>query len=136
MKVKKESLLIIAAIVWFIAGFNILRIGLISYVGYVNILNVFVSIIVFLLFWFMVFLRLTKKHTKRIKSYNENQFFLKFFDVKSFCIMAFMMILGISIRTFPLMPNMCIAVFYTGLGSALSLAGILFGLNYYRLKRQ
>lgn len=136
MKVKKESLLIIAAIVWFIAGFNILRIGLISYIGYVNILNVFVSIIVFLLFWFMVFFRLTKKHTKRIRSYNENQFFLKFFDVKSFCIMAFMMILGISIRSFSLMPNMCIAVFYTGLGSALSLAGILFGFNYYKLKRQ
>ncbi|MGO5359596.1 hypothetical protein ACTQYZ_10015 [Anaerofustis sp. LCP19S3_F7] len=136
MKVKKETLLIIAAIVWFIAGFNILRIGLTSYVGYVNILNVFVSIIVFLAFWFMVFYKLTKKHTKRIRSYNENQFFLKFFDVKSFCIMAFMMSLGISIRAFSLMPNMCIAVFYTGLGSALSLTGILFGLNYYKLKRQ
>ena len=95
MKVKKENLLIIASLVWLAAGFNILRIGIKSYTGYVTILNLFLSAVVFLIFWFMVFYKLTVKHTDRIQKYEEElQFFLKFFDIKSFCIMAFMMILG------------------------------------------
>ena len=89
----------------------------------VTILNLFLSAVVFLIFWFMVFYKLTVKHTDRIQKYEEElQFFLKFFDIKSFCIMAFMMIFGISIRSFNLAPDVFIAVFYTGLGTALFLS--------------
>ena len=131
MKVKKHNLLILASAVWLIAGFNILRIGLISYKNYITILNILFSVVVFIAFWFMVFSKLVKKHTDRILSYDEEkQFFLKFFDIKSFCIMVFMISFGISIRTFNLLPEVFIAVFYTGLGSALFLAGLLFGRNY------
>ena len=52
MKVKRNTLLLIACLVWSAAGFNILRIG-----GYEE----------------------------------ESHFFMKFFDVKSFLIMAVMM---------------------------------------------
>ena len=136
MKVKKENLLIIASLVWLAAGFNILRIGIKSYSGYVTILNLLLSAVVFLIFWFMVFYKLTVKHTDRIQKYEEElQFFLKFFDIKSFCIMAFMMIFGISIRSFNLSPDVFIAVFYTGLGTALFGAGLLFGRNYYKYKQ-
>ncbi len=94
------------------------------------------SAVVFLIFWFMVFYKLTVKHTDRIQKYEEElQFFLKFFDIKSFCIMAFMMIFGISIRSFNLAPDVFIAVFYTGLGTALFGAGLLFGRNYYKYKQ-
>lgn len=135
MKVKKENLLIIASIVWLVAGFNILRIGIEAYTGYVTILNIFLSITVFLIFWFMVFHKLTVKHTNRISMYQEEkQFFLNFFDIKSFCIMAFMMVFGITIRTFNLAPDVFIAVFYTGLGTALFMAGLIFGQNYYRYR--
>ena len=136
MKVKKENLLIIASIVWLVAGFNILRIGIESYTGYVTILNIFLSIAVFLIFWFMVFHKLTVKHTNRIRMYHEEmQFFLKFFDTKSFFIMAFMIVFGITIRTFNLAPDVFIAVFYTGLGAALFMAGLIFGRNYYRYRQ-
>ena len=74
------------------------------------------------------------------KAYTENtdiqgrkkQFFLKFFDVKSFVIMAVMMTGGIYIRESGLGPEIFIAVFYSGLGASLLLAGILFGRNYFR----
>lgn len=133
MKVKKHNLLLIASIVWLIAGFNILKIGIETYVGYTKLLNFFLSIIVFIIFWFAIFYKLTKKHTHRIHSYEiEKQFFLNFFDLKSFIIMAFMIIFGITIRTFNLLPDRFIAIFYTGLGAALFLAGIIFGLNYYK----
>ena len=55
MKVKKHNLLLIASIVWLIAGFNILKIGIETYVGYTKLLNFFLSIIVFIIFWFAIF---------------------------------------------------------------------------------
>lgn len=132
MKVKKHHLLFFACVVWMIAGFNVLKIGIESYNEYRTILNYGLTILVFLVFWFMVFYKLTVKHTTRIQGYEEEkQFFYKFFDLKSFFIMAFMISFGIIIRTFHLLPERFIAVFYTGLGAALFLAGVLFGVNYF-----
>ena len=138
MKVKKHHLLFFACVVWMIAGFNVLKIGIESYNEYRTILTYGLTILVFLIFWFMVFYKLTVKHTTRIQGYEEEkQFFYKFFDLKSFFIMAFMISFGIIIRTFHLLPERFIAVFYTGLGAALFLAGVLFGFNYLTvLKRK
>lgn len=132
MKVKKRNLLLLAGIIWTIAGFNILRIGIISYENNLTVINLLISAVVFATFWFMVFGKLVRKHTHRITNYTEEmQFFLKFFDVKSFCIMAFMMTFGIGLRVSGICPDTFIAVFYSGLGTALFLAGILFGYNYF-----
>lgn len=136
MKIKKRTLLLLAAIVWMIAGFNILRIGIETYAAYKSVINFILSLFVFLFFWFMIFYKLTVKHTDRIQNYQEErQFFLNFFDLKSFLIMAFMITFGITIRTFHLLPDRFIAVFYTGLGAALFLAGITFGRNYIFFKK-
>ena len=71
------------------------------------------------------------KVKKRIHEFEEElQLFYKFFDLKSFLIMAFMISFGIIIRKFRLLPDRFIAVFYTGLGAALFVAGLLFGKNY------
>lgn len=75
--------------------------------------------------------KLVNKHTKRIKNFDsEKQYFWRFFDLKSFLIMAFMIAFGLSIRAFNLMPQVFIAVFYTGLGLALTLAGFKFSVSY------
>ncbi|WP_341273114.1 hypothetical protein [Intestinimonas timonensis] len=60
----------------------------------------------------------------------ERHFFLKFFDGKAFAIMAVMMSGGIGLRVSGLAPERFIAVFYTGLGASLLLAGLLFGRNF------
>lgn len=131
MKVKSRTLLLIASLVWVIAGFNIVRIGFEAYRDNLTMLNVFLSIVVFCLFWFLIFSKLVIKHTNRIKGYGDKkQLFIMFFDLKSFMIMAFMMVFGILIRSFDLAPEFFIAFFYTGLGTALFLAGLLFGKNY------
>lgn len=99
LKVKKNSLLMIACLVWGIAGINILRIGLLAYPAYVTVGNIILSVAVFSVFQYFIFGKLVKKHTQRIRTYEEEkQFFLKFFDVKSFVIMAVMMTGGIYIR--------------------------------------
>ena len=136
MKVRKNTLLLIACLVWAAAGVNILRIGLLAYPAYVSVWNVVLSLVVFGVFQYFIFGRLVKKHTRRICGYEEeHQFFLKFFDAKSFAIMAVMMIGGILLRTSGLGPERFIAVFYSGLGASLLLAGLLFGRNYLRALR-
>lgn len=131
MKVKRDTLLLLACLVWCAAGFNILRIGLMAYPDHLDLLNFVLSAVVFTVFQLFVFGKLVRKHTTRIGLYEEGRhFFLKFFDAKSFAIMAVMMTGGIALRSSGIAPERFIAVFYTGLGASLLLAGILFGVNF------
>lgn len=98
MKVKRNTLLLLAALVWGIAGANILRIGLAAYPAYLTLWNTLLSVLVFAVFQQAVFGKLVKKHTARIGAYpDERLFFLRFFDRKSFVIMAVMMTGGIGL---------------------------------------
>ena len=131
MKVKRNTLLLLACLVWSAAGFNILRIGLEAYPAHLTVLNCLLSVLVFVVFQRFIFGKLVKKHTARISAYlEERHFFLKFFDGKAFAIMAVMMTGGIGLRISGLAPERFIAVFYTGLGASLLVAGLLFGCNY------
>ncbi len=137
MKVKKELLLIFACFIWIVAGANVLKIGISAYTPFFSVPNLLISVVVFLLFEHLVFSRLVKKHVERISNYEEEyQFFYKFFDLKSFIIMAGMMSGGIFFRKIELFPNHFIAVFYSGLGAALLIAGILFGINYIKMRKE
>ena len=135
-RVKKRTLLLIAGIVWLTAGINVARLGGLSYLSieqrwYWYLL----SIVIFLLFGAMFF-RMSQKHTKRIMGYeDERQLFLRFFDLKAYIIMAIMMGGGIGLRAAGVFPDQFVAFFYTGLGSALALAGVLFMKNYIRFER-
>lgn len=131
MKVKRNTLLLLACLVWSAAGFNILRIGVMTYPAYLSALNAALSVLVFAVFQKFIFGKLVHKHTARISAYEEERhFFLKFFDGKAFAIMAVMMSGGIGLRASGLAPERFIAVFYTGLGASLLLAGLLFGCNF------
>ena len=122
--VKKETLLLLAGLVWGAAGFNILRIGLLAYPGHVTLWNLALSALVF---------GLVQRHTARILGYGtERKWFWQFFDGKSFLIMVFMMAFGIGLRASGLAPEGFIAVFYTGLGASLLTAGLRFLLAVSR----
>lgn len=132
-KVKTHTLLLLACLVWLAVGGNILRLGVLSYPPFVNVWNVLLSILVFTIFGRFIFGPLVKKHRTRIAGYDEQkQYFFRFFDGKSFLIMAFMMGGGIWLRASGLAPDMFIAVFYSGLGAALMLAGVLFGVHFVK----
>lgn len=135
MKVKKRTLLLIACFVWLAAGFNILKIGMQVYPNYINVINIILSLVVFTVFQVFIFGKLVKKHAARIVGYEEEQqFFLKFFDIPAFIIMAVMMSGGIFLRYSGIAPEVFIAVFYIGLGASLTLAGVLFGHQYITVK--
>lgn len=133
-KVRAKYLLLIAAAVWFAAGINIARLGILSAAEgttapWVMIVGIPVVFIVF----HMMFSRLVGKHADRIRGYGEEKMHvLKFFDIKGYIIMAIMMGGGIALRSFGLVPSWFVAFFYTGLGIALALAGIGFLVHFVK----
>ena len=128
--VKKRTLLLIAGIVWLMAGFNVARLGVLSYAVIEKRWYLYVlSAVVFVLFGRMFF-KMSKKHTKRIIGYEEYRPFWHFFDVKAYLMMACMMSGGIGFRAVGIFPDIFVAFFYSGLGCALALAGVLFAKNY------
>lgn len=128
--VKKRTLLLIAGIVWLMAGFNVARLGVLSYAVIEKRWYLYVlSAVVFVLLGRMFF-KMSKKHTKRIIGYEEYRPFWHFFDVKAYLMMACMMSGGIGFRAAGIFPDIFVAFFYSGLGCALALAGVLFAKNY------
>ena len=61
MQVKKNTLLLLACLVWTAAGVNILRIGLLAYATQVSLPHILLSLLVFFLFQVFVFGRLVGK---------------------------------------------------------------------------
>ena len=124
--VNKKVLLYTAGCVWIFAGINILRIGIITWLNDTHywLFKIGEATIVFLLFFNLVFKRLFYKHSERISRKNGKHCPFSFFDVKGWIIMIFMIAFGITIRTFHLLPNSFISVFYTGLSTALIITGL------------
>ena len=132
--VKKRKLLAIAGCVWLIAGFNVARLGVLSYqkLASISVFHILLSLVVFCAFG-MMFFKMSIKHTKRIKGYKEEfRPVWHFFDLKAYMIMAVMMGGGIGLRSSGLVPDVFIAVFYTGLGCALALAGVMFWIVFIK----
>ena len=130
--VPNRTLLGIAGVVWLAAGVNILRIGLraaasvfaAASAGRV-LLAVLLAAAIFLAFHWM-FSHIVMKHTIRIRAYETKQPFWRFFDGKSYLLMTFMMSMGIALRRSGWLPDFFFAFFYTGLGTALTIAGLRF----------
>ena len=95
------------------------------------------TLVVFLMFHLFVFKKLVKKHSERIRGFEESKKQIwHFFDKKGYIIMAIMMGGGIALRASGLLPEWFIAFFYTGLGLALTVAGISFIVSYIRGGRE
>ncbi|WP_321028864.1 hypothetical protein VCM39_14720 [Bacteroides sp. CG01] len=135
--VNRQVLLITAGIVWIVAGANILRIGIVTWLNDSQywLFKMGEATVVFLLFFILIFRRLYYKHTERItQKKQEKNCPFSFFDVKSWIVMIFMISLGISIRSLHLLPTSFISVFYTGLSLALIATGVLF-IRYWWQRR-
>lgn len=131
------KLLAIAGCVWLIAGVNVALLGVQAYAGLDTLpwTCVILSCMVFAVFGAMFYV-MTRKHTARILNYpRSTKAVWHFFDIKAYAIMAVMMGGGIWLRLSGLVPEAFIAFFYTGLGSALALAGVLFWYRFFTVPR-
>jgi len=137
LAIEKKKLMIVAGVVWLLAGLNIANIGVQAYLDVASwpllIALVAGSLAVFALFYIKIFSPMTKKHAGRILSYTTRAVSVfRFFDVKGYLIMALMMTVGIGLRLSGVVPEWFIAFFYTGLGSALAVSGAAFFLYYHK----
>lgn len=131
-RVEKRTLLLIAGIVWGFAGFRVITLGIgdvkSNYGNWTGTL-IFASVVFYIFFKF-IFSKMLKKHIKRIiESRQEKNCVFSFFDLKSYCIMSFMIFLGIVVRSSRIFNPVYVGNFYIGLGLALFMAGILFLLS-------
>ena len=68
---------------------------------------------------------MVQKHARRIAGYTDDRVhLLLFFDIKSYCILAFMMAFGVLLRKAGCWPGSWIRTFYAGLGATLPAAGV------------
>lgn len=122
---KTKSLTLIAGTIWLLAGFNVCRIGVVSWMDLetTSVLMV-VGSIVTLLFFSTMFVKMLFKNVRRIEVDKCRLWHMM--PVKSYAIMAFMITFGILLRNCPAIPSAFIASFYVGLGSALMVAGTVY----------
>ena len=127
--IPKNHLMLIAGLVWCAAGAMVCMIGLPLELGLApeHLILLPLSGVIFLAFYFLVFARLVRKHTGRIRARTEDRLpFWNFFNASSWAVMALMMGGGMALRLSHLMPDWMIAFFYSGLGVALFLCGVRF----------
>ena len=132
--VPKNILLLIAGLVWCVAGAMVCKIGLPLLWAYewTQPLLLLWATVVFLLFYFLIFARLVVKHTVRIRQKAQIRLpFWQFFDTSSYVVMVIMMVGGMWLRLAHVVPEWMIAFFYSGLGLALFSCGVRF-LDVYR----
>ena len=138
LAVRRENLLVVAGIVWIIAGLNVVNIGLraAAELGGAQLPVIALLLIgglaVFTAFHAM-FGRIVKKNAARIRALaGEAASPLRFLDAKGYLIMVVMMGGGIGLRVAGLIPAWFVSFFYTGLGTALALTGAGFLMHRRR----
>jgi hypothetical protein len=127
--IPKNRLMLIAGMVWCIAGAMVSGIGLplLWKLGFAQLVLYPLAGVVFLIFYFLIFSRLVVKHTERIRAKSEQRLpFWNFFDTSSYIVMVIMMAGGMWLRLAHVFPNWMIAFFYSGLGIALFSCGVRF----------
>jgi hypothetical protein len=129
LHIPKNHLMLIAGVVWCMAGAMVCMIGLPLEFGLAPSHPILfpLAVVIFFVFYFFVFARLVGKHTGRIRARVEERLpFWHFFNASSWAVMAVMMGGGMALRLSHLMPDWMIAFFYSGLGVALFLCGVRF----------
>lgn len=127
MQVKKTLLILSAGLLWLIAGINVSTIGWREYSN--TDTNIFLHIIyvaLTALFFLFMFRRSYTRNVNRIIQLREIKHPLSFFDFKGWMLIVFMIALGVSVRSYGLLPSSFIAPFYQGLGGMLVLFGCRF----------
>lgn len=140
--VPKRVLFFAAALVWGIASYRIISMGIVDAVikSKYYLLNIPIGLIIFYLFSKNVFNKMYLKHTKRIINGKiERPCIFSFFDFKGYVIMAFMITGGIALRRSKLIPPVYLGIFFIGLGLSLLLASAFFlysGVRYAEIKEK
>lgn len=127
--VPKNHLMLIAGIVWCVAGAMVCLVGLplLFKLEPADPILLPLAMLIFAVFYLLVFSKLVRKHTHRIRAREEERLpFWHFFNRSSWIVMFVMMGGGMALRLTHAVPDWFIAFFYSGLGIALFICGLRF----------
>jgi len=133
-RVSKHYLFLIAALVWTFAGVMLLFRGFTFYVGTPEnwVLKLIISILSGLLFYQLLFTRITKKHVARIQDMEvQKPVIFSFFNFRSYLMMFSMITLGVSLRLSGLVLPEYLALMYITMGIPLLLSSYRFYSSFF-----
>ena len=127
--VPRRYLMLIAGIVWSIAG-TILLFKAYRFMNF-EVKNIFIylsiSVLAGLLFFCFLFSKISKRHIYRLQSFkNERYSFFSFFNPRSYVLMFSMITMGIIIRKLQLVQNQTLAYVYLTMGIPLLISSFRF----------
>lgn len=130
LKAGKKSLLAINAVLWAIPGVIISTKGILAYStvdGCNKVLYLIAGSLLTLVFFLFIFSKITKKYTDQILQLpDEKNSVFMIMNLKGYLMFAFMIILGLVLKSIHSVPIEFFAFFYCGLGPALLYAAIKF----------
>jgi hypothetical protein len=128
-RIARRYLYLVAALVWTFAGTMLLFRGMLLFLDddYLIWIRLFISIITGILFYWLLFSKISKKHTNRIaRMQQEKPCLFSFFNIKSYILMTLMITAGISLRKSGLIPPVYLSVIYVTMGIPLFVSSIRF----------
>jgi hypothetical protein len=131
--VPRRALLLIAGCAWSIAGGILITRSLIHLIG-VNhnlAMEIGIGVLTGILFYSLLFARISKKHITRISLITiDNPCFFSFFNFRSYLLMAIMISGGITLRLSGLVNQEIIYTFFLGMGLPLLVSAWRFFYSY------
>jgi hypothetical protein len=135
--ISKRYLLFVAALVWTFAG------GMLFFRGFSMLvlspqiiwLKIIGCILAGMLFYRYMFSKISFKHIQRImKMKSEKPCFFSFFNLRGYLTMAFMICMGIVLRTSGIVPVEYLSMFYVVMGVPLTVSAFRFYFHciYYK----
>jgi hypothetical protein len=135
-KTSRRNLLFIAAVVWTFAGVMLFSrgIGMINMDPEFYMLRWIISLVGGVLFYWILFTRISRKHVNRIISFpDDHPSVLAFFDKKGYIMMVGMISLGIILRKSGIVEPFYLSVLYITMGIPLFISSLRFyysAINY------
>ncbi len=135
--VSKRVLLFEAALVWTFAGGMLLFRGssMLEASSGFSWLKIITCICSGVIFFVLVFTKISRKHVDRINNlFGERHFFYEFFNFKSYLMMAGMITMGILLRKSLIVPLASLSLAYITMGIPLLFSSFRFYLNWFKFQ--
>lgn len=127
--IPRENLFLLGGIVWLFAGFMLAMKGTIFILGqgHHKIAEVLIASMTGVLFYLLLFIRISRKHILRIKSNKEvKPCLFSFFDFKGYLLICIMISAGITLRHINKKYWDYLYTFYIGMGIPLLISSMNF----------
>lgn len=129
----KRALLLLNALLWSVAGLNVLRRGLPALLSCLRLPILLPALAVALAF-LLLFRRVSAAYSRRIIGLRGERFpFFRFMSGRGYLVIGLMMTMGIVFSRIPGLPEAFFALLYPGLGLGLSYGAIRFAVNSFKI---